>query len=55
MVLFEGLKFDSGIVKVNTGKSIAPGGVPVTFADSVAVPVKPLTTFNVMRLVPDEP
>jgi hypothetical protein len=55
MVLFEELKFVSGVTKVGTGKSIAPGGVPVTLAVSVAVPVKPLTTFNVIIPVPDEP
>jgi hypothetical protein len=55
MVLFEELKFDDGVVKVKTGKSMAPGGVPVTLAVSVAVPVNPLTTFNVRRPVPDEP
>jgi hypothetical protein len=55
MVLFEELKFDDGVVKVKTGKSMAPGGVLVTFAVSVAVPAKPSNVVSVTRPVPDEP
>jgi hypothetical protein len=55
IVLFAELKFVSGVIKVRTGKSIAPDGELVTLAASVAVPVNPLTTFNVITPVPDEP
>lgn len=55
IVLFDELKFEFGVVKVRTGKSIAPAGEPVTVAVRVAVPVKPLTTFSVMSSVPDMP
>jgi hypothetical protein len=55
IVLFAELKFESGVVKVKTGKSFAPAGEPVTLAVRVAVPVKPLTTFSMMNPVPDMP
>jgi hypothetical protein len=55
IVLFDELKFELGVVKVKTGKSIAPAGEPVTLAVRVAVPVKLLTTFRVMSSVPDMP
>jgi len=55
IVLFDELKFEFGVVKVTTGKSIAPAGEPVTLAVRVAVPVNPLTTFRVMSSVPDMP
>ena len=55
MVLFAELKFEDGVVKVRTGKSMAPDGLLVMLADNMAVPLNPLTTFNVRRPVCDKP
>lgn len=50
------VKFEeSGVVKLKTGKPLAPDGEEVTTALKVAVPLNPFNAFSVTSCVPDEP